>query len=71
MFAIILITSLAGSTLPKAFFAAFMGIGFATVGLSPTDAVKRFTFGSPQLVGGFNTLTGLIGLVAITEILLT
>ena len=71
MFAIILITSLAGSTLPKAFFAAFMGIGFATVGLSPTDAVKRFTFGSPQLVGGFNTLTVLIGLFAITEILLT
>ncbi|MEE0138457.1 tripartite tricarboxylate transporter permease [Fusobacterium ulcerans] len=57
--------------LPKAFFAAFMGIGFATVGLSPTDAVKRFTFGSPQLVGGFNTLTVLIGLFAITEILLT
>ena len=71
MFAIVLITSLAGSSLPKAFFAAFMGIGFATVGLSPTDAVKRFTFGSPQLVGGFNTLTVLIGLFAITEILLT
>lgn len=71
LFAIVLITSLAGSTLPKSFFGAFMGIAFATVGLSPTDAVKRFTFGSPQLVGGFNTLTVLIGLFAITEILLT
>lgn len=37
----------------------------------PTDAVKRFTFGNPQLVGGFNTLTVLIGLFAITEIIIT
>lgn len=71
LFAIILITSLSGSTLPRAFFGTCMGMAFATVGLSPTDAVKRFTFGNPQLVGGFNTLTVLIGLFAITEIIIT
>lgn len=71
IFAIILITTLSGSTLPKSFFATFMGMAFATVGLSPTDAVKRFTFDNPQLVGGFNTLTVLIGLFAITEIIVT
>ena len=71
LFSIILVSSMAGRDLGKAFFAAFLGIAFSTIGLSPVDAVKRFTFGSPELIGGFSTLPMLIGLFAIKEILET
>lgn len=71
LFSIILVSSMAGRDLCKAFFAAFLGIAFSTIGLSPVDAVKRFTFGSPELIGGFSTLPMLIGLFAIKEILET
>src|SRR5699024_3440165 len=71
LFSIILVSSMAGRDLGKAVFAAFLGIAFSTIGLSPVDAVKRFTFGSPELIGGFSTLPMLIGLFAIKEILET
>ena len=41
------------------------------VGLSPIDSYKRFTFGNSNLTGGFQLLTVLIGLYAITEIAAT
>lgn len=69
VFSIILVSSMAGNNLKKNFFSAALGIAFSTIGLSPVDAVKRFTFDSPQLIGGFQTLTMLIGLFAIKEIL--
>lgn len=71
VFSIVLVSSMAGGNLKKNFYSAALGIAFSTIGLSPVDAVKRFTFGSPQLIGGFQTLTMLIGLFAIKEILET
>ena len=71
VFSIVLVSSMAGKNLKKSFYAASLGIAISTVGLSPVDAVQRFTFGSPQLIGGFQTLTMLIGLFAIKEILET
>lgn len=71
VFSIVLVSSMAGPNLKKNFFSAALGIAIATIGLSPVDAVRRFTFDSPQLLGGFETLTMLIGLFAIKEILET
>lgn len=71
IFSIVLISSIAGDSLTRSLFSAFLGIAFATVGLAPVDGVKRFTFGSTQLLSGFDTLVVLIGLFAITEILKT
>lgn len=71
VFSIVLVSSMAGSNLNKNFYSAALGIAISTIGLSPVDAVKRFTFNSPELIGGFQTLTMLIGLFAIKEILET
>ena len=52
----------------KGLISGTLGLMFATVGLSPIDSMKRFTFGNVNLTGGFQLLTLLIGLYAITEI---
>ena len=50
--------------------AGLLGIGFAMVGSAPIDAFPRFTFGFSSLDAGFDLLPVLIGLFAISEILL-
>lgn len=71
IFSIVLISSLGGESLIKSLFGAFLGIAFSTVGLAPVDAVKRYTFGSTELLSGFDTLVVLIGLFAVSELLKT
>ena len=65
--ALALVISLAGRDLIKGLMGAFLGLMVATVGLSPVDSMKRFTFGMSELTSGFALLTILIGLFAITE----
>lgn len=71
IFSIVLISSIAGDSLIKSLLGALLGMAFATIGIAPVDGVKRYTFGSTQLLNGFDTLVVLIGLFAITEILKT
>lgn len=66
--ALALVISLAGRDLVKGLLGAFFGLMIATVGLSPVDSMKRFTFGQGELTSGFALLTILIGLFAITEV---
>lgn len=66
--ALALVISLAGRDLVKGLMGAFLGLIISTVGLSPVDSMKRFTFGMSELTAGFALLTILIGLFAITEI---
>lgn len=66
--ALALVISLAGRDLVKGLMGAFFGLMIATVGLSPVDSMKRFTFGLSELTSGFALLTILIGLFAITEV---
>ncbi|WP_424236832.1 tripartite tricarboxylate transporter permease [Bhargavaea ginsengi] len=70
IFALSLISSLSGDSLPKGLMAGLLGIGFAMVGAAPIDAFPRFTFGMPALDAGFSLLPVLIGLFAISEILI-
>ncbi|WP_293908539.1 tripartite tricarboxylate transporter permease, partial [Sphaerochaeta sp. UBA5836] len=71
VFALTLISSLTGKSIVKGLLSALFGMMFATVGLSPIDSSKRFTFGSLQLTSGFNLLAVLVGLYAISEVLST
>ena len=71
VFALTLIASLAGKSLIKGLISAALGIMFITVGAAPIDAVSRYTFGFSGLRGGFDILTVLVGLYAISEILST
>ncbi|MGJ9384115.1 tripartite tricarboxylate transporter permease [Salipaludibacillus sp. CF4.18] len=69
IFALTMISSLAGSSLVKGVLAGLMGIGLAMVGSAPIDAFPRFTFGYSGLDAGFNLLPVLIGLFAVAEII--
>ena len=71
IFSLTLIASLSGDSLTKGVIAGLMGIGFAMVGAAPVDAFPRFTLGFSALDAGFDLLPVLIGLFAISEILLT
>lgn len=71
LFALTLISSLAGKSMIKGLLSALFGMMFATVGLSSIDSAQRFTFGSVSLTSGFHLLAVLVGLYAISEVLST
>lgn len=68
LLSLLLSVALAGKDMLKGLISAVLGAIFATVGLSPIDSVKRFTFGNYNLMTGFKLLVLLIGLFAVTEI---
>jgi putative tricarboxylic transport membrane protein len=69
VFSLTLIATLSSGSMIKGLFSGVIGFVFATVGIAPVDADVRFTFGHFELNNGFDTLTVLIGLFAITEII--
>lgn len=69
VFSLTLIAMLSSGSMVKGLFSGVIGFVFATVGIAPVEGVVRFTFGNIQLNNGFDTLTVLIGLFAITEII--
>ncbi|MCM3760500.1 tripartite tricarboxylate transporter permease [Alkalihalobacillus oceani] len=69
VFALTMISSLAGDSLVKGLLAGLVGIALAMVGSAPIDAFPRFTFGYSALDAGFNLLPVLIGLFAVAEII--
>lgn len=71
IFSLTLIATLSAQSMIKGIFSGVLGFVFATVGIAPVDAIVRFTFGTTQLKSGFNTLTVLIGLFAISEVMKT
>ena len=63
------IASLSGGSLLKGLFAAFLGLMVATIGTDPVSGVARFTFGSPDLLGGMKPILVMVGLFAVAEML--
>ncbi len=60
---------LGGGSIIKGFIAAFMGLLIAMVGVDMNSATSRLTFGSIQLVQGFDVVAIVVGLFGITEVL--
>lgn len=71
IFALTLIATLSTGSMVKGLFSGALGIAFSTVGIAPIDAVTRYTFGKVELSSGFNTLTVLVGIFAIAEVIKT
>lgn len=71
IFSLTLISSLSGDSMVKGVLSGALGIAFAMVGSAPIDAFPRFTFGFSSLDAGFDLLPVLIGLFAVSEILIT
>lgn len=68
VFSLTLIISLSSGSMVKGLFSGAIGFMFATVGIAPVDAIPRFTFGQVELNSGFEILTVLIGVFAISEV---
>ena len=64
------IAMLSGSSKAKGLLSAGLGLMIAGIGLDPTYGVSRMTFGFDQFSGGFDFIIVVLGLYAITELLI-
>jgi len=62
--AIILVVTISKGDMWNGLIAAFFGILLSTVGFSPIDGAKRFSFGIMSITGGLNALAVPLGLFA-------
>lgn len=70
-FALTMVAVLASGNMLKGVLAGMLGLMFTFIGMAPIDGTPRFTFGNSSLMAGFDTLPTLIGIFAISEILIT
>ncbi len=68
MLGLALVASLGEKSVIKSLISAAIGVAFATVGIDPFTGTVRFAFGSPHLVDGFETVSVLVGLLAVSEV---
>jgi putative tricarboxylic transport membrane protein len=63
------IASLSSGSLLKGVLAALLGLMISMVGSDPVSGVSRFTFGQPELLAGIKPLLVMVGLFAVSEML--
>ena len=63
------VAGLSGRSLLKGLFAAVLGLMLATIGTDPVSGVPRFGFDSPDLLGGVRPIVIMVGLFAVTELM--
>ena len=69
LLALVLIASIGGKSMTKAFLSAFLGILASMPGIDKASGDLRLTFGWEELNGGLSLLPVLIGLFAISQII--
>ncbi|WP_287366828.1 tripartite tricarboxylate transporter permease, partial [Thauera sp.] len=69
VFALMTIASVSGGNFRKGVLAAGLGLLIACVGLEPRTGAQRFTFDYPDLMAGISLVPLLIGMFALSEIL--
>jgi putative tricarboxylic transport membrane protein len=65
-----MVVSLAGKSLIKGLLAGLLGILVSTIGMDPISGVERFAYGNPDLAAGIDFISVVVGLFAISEILI-
>jgi putative tricarboxylic transport membrane protein len=63
------IAGLSEKSLLKGAIAALLGLMIATIGTDPVSGVPRFTFDSPELLEGIRPILVMVGLFAVTELM--
>ena len=63
------IASLSSGSLIKGLMAGIIGLMIATVGTDPLSGVNRFTYGTPELLGGIPFILIMVGVFAVSELL--
>ena len=61
------VAGLSGGSVAKGWIAGVLGFMVATIGTDPVSGVPRFTFGSPDLLGGVRPILIMVGLFAVSE----
>lgn len=64
------IGGITGANPAKTLLAAALGLALGTVGIDPQSGVPRYTFGSFHLFDGFHPIVAIVGLFAISEVLI-
>src|SRR5690606_7615412 len=67
--AISVIATLAEGMLIKGLITGVLGLMIAMVGTDPQSGVSRFTFGRPELLGGIDYILVMVGVFAVSELL--
>ncbi|GGE60930.1 tripartite tricarboxylate transporter permease [Nesterenkonia cremea] len=69
LFALTLVAGLSGDHLVKGLISGLLGVLIAMIGVAPTGQL-RFNFENPQLHGGLDAIPVLIGLFAVSQLLI-
>jgi putative tricarboxylic transport membrane protein len=69
LFALTMVTGMAGKSMPRALFALALGLGLAMIGIDLQTGESRLTFGVQELYGGIDVALGAVGLFAVGEAL--
>lgn len=69
LLAFMVVVSLSGSSLAKGISMAGLGYFISLIGIGPSTGMSRLTFGSSALYGGIDLISIVIGLFAISEVL--
>lgn len=69
LFALSLVSGLAGKSITKGLISCAVGMLLGCVGAAPIDGYARFTFGISGLEAGFASVPALVGLYALKELL--
>lgn len=70
VFSLCIIASLSGKDMLKGLISGLLGISLKFIGMDPIMARDRFTFGNYKLLSGFDITVVLIGLFAVTDIIM-
>ncbi|MBO8142789.1 MAG: tripartite tricarboxylate transporter permease, partial [Firmicutes bacterium] len=68
-FGLTLISALAADSPIKGLIAGFLGLLAGTVGIDPVSGISRYTFGSAALLDGIEFIPVLVGLFAVSQVL--
>lgn len=69
VFGLSMVASLSGKNFLKGLVATFLGLFVSTIGIDNISGNIRFAFGSPDMAGGIELISALIGLFAISEVI--
>lgn len=67
--AIVMVISISKDDIPKGMISACMGLFCCCIGTSPLDGAQRYTFGMYQLTGGLTLVGVMMGMFAMSQVL--
>ncbi len=70
LFGLSAVVGLSEGNVIKGLIMGMIGLFLSTVGIDATDGVQRFMFGNSQLLAGFRTAAVMLGIFAVSEVLI-